>query len=323
MKENVIKIAKEVIKTEIETLKDLVNSLDENFQKACELIYSINGRVIVSGVGKSGIVGKKIAATFTSLGTPAIFLHPTESLHGDLGIISKEDAFIGISKSGESDEFRMLIPLVKRLGVPVIAITASRDSELARLSDITLYVPVKREACPYDIAPTSSSTAMLSLGDALAICVMNMKGVKLEQFAAYHPGGSIGKKIWLRVSDMMLTEDSQVPRVRENATMKEVILEMTRKRGITSVVDENGRLVGVLTDGDLRRLLEKKGGDIFKFRAKDVMNSNPKTISPERLAVEAARKMEKHGITALIVVDRTNRVIGIIHLHDLMKAKVV
>lgn len=323
MKKNAIEIGKQVIETEIDTLKDLAVSLDESFKRACELIYSTKGRVIISGVGKSGIIGKKIAATLTSLGTPAIFLHPTESLHGDLGIISKEDVFIGVSKSGESDEFRMLIPLVKRLGVPVIAITASRNSELARLSDITLYVPVKREACPYDIAPTSSSTAMLALGDALAICVMNMKGVKLEEFAAYHPGGSIGKKIWLRVSDMMLTEDSQVPRVREDASMEEVILEMTRKRGITSVVDENGKLVGVLTDGDLRRLLEKKGGDIFSLRARDVMNPNPKTIGPEHLAVEAARKMEKYGITALIVVDKANTVIGIIHLHDLMKAKVV
>jgi len=323
VKKNAIEIGKQVIETEIDTLKDLAVSLDESFKRACELIYSTKGRVIISGVGKSGIIGKKIAATLTSLGTPAIFLHPTESLHGDLGIISKEDVFIGVSKSGESDEFRMLIPLVKRLGVPVIAITASRNSELARLSDITLYVPVKREACPYDIAPTSSSTAMLALGDALAICVMNMKGVKLEEFAAYHPGGSIGKKIWLRVSDMMLTEDSQVPRVREDASMEEVILEMTRKRGITSVVDENGKLVGVLTDGDLRRLLEKKGGDIFSLRARDVMNPNPKTIGPEHLAVEAARKMEKYGITALIVVDKANTVIGIIHLHDLMKAKVV
>ncbi len=323
MKKDAVSIGREVIEIEIDTLKELANSLNDSFEKACELVYNTRGRIIVSGVGKSGIVGKKIAATLTSLGTPAIFLHPTESLHGDLGIISKDDVFIGISKSGESDEFRMLIPLVKRIGIPVIAITASLDSELARLSDITLYVPVKREACPYDLAPTSSSTAMLALGDALAICVMNMKGVKLEEFAAYHPGGSIGKKIWLRVADMMLTEDAQVPRVREDASMEEVILEMTRKRGITSVVDEEGKLVGVLTDGDLRRLLEKKGGNIFGLKAKDVMNSHPKSIGPDSLAVEAARKMEKYGITALLVVDEEKKVIGIIHLHDLMKAKVV
>ena len=318
-----IEIGKRVIGIELETIKDLKDSIGEDFKEACRLIFKTKGRVIVSGIGKSGIVGKKIAATLTSLGTPALFLHPTESLHGDLGIVSRDDVFVAISKSGESDEFRTLIPLVKRFGVPVIAITATRDSELSRLADITLYVPVKREACPYDIAPTSSSTAMLVLGDALAICVMEKKGVKLEEFASYHPGGSIGKKIWLRVKDMMLTDDSMVPRVSEDAPMEEAILEMTRKRGITSVVDREGKLIGVFTDGDLRRLLEKKGKDIFQLRAKDVMNNSPKTIEPEQLAVEAARKMEKYGITALLVVDSSQKVIGIIHLHDLMKARVV
>lgn len=323
MREDLIKIGSEVIETEIEGLKRLKSSLGESFEEACNLLYSTRGRVIVSGLGKSGIIGKKIAATLTSLGTPAIFLHPTESLHGDLGIISKDDVFIGISKSGDSDEFRILIPLIKRMGVPVIAITATPDSDLSNLSDITLYVPVEKEACPYDLAPTASSTAMLTLGDALAICVMRMKNFKLEDFAAYHPGGSIGKKIWLRVKDMMLTEDSMVPKVREDASMEEVILEMTKKRGITSVVDEKGKIVGVFTDGDLRRLLEKEKSRIFDFKAKDIMNPNPKIIKPDKLAVEAARKMEKYGITALIVVDENKKVIGIIHLHDLMKAKVV
>ncbi len=318
-----IEIGKRVIDIELETLSDLKNSIGEEFKKACDLIFRTKGRVIVSGIGKSGIVGKKIAATLTSLGTPSLFLHPTESLHGDLGIVSRDDVFVAISKSGESDEFRTLIPLVKRLGIPVIAITATKDSELSRLSDITLYVPVKREACPYDLAPTSSSTAMLALGDALAICVMEKKGVKLEEFASYHPGGSIGKKIWLKVRDMMLTDEALVPKVYEDAPMKEVILEMTRKRGITSVVDKDGKLVGVFTDGDLRRLIEKRGKDIFLFRAKDVMNRTPKTIGPDKLAVEAARKMEKYGITALLVVDRNRKVVGIIHLHDLMKARVV
>ncbi len=323
MEKDIVEIGRNVIETEIETLKALANHLDINFKKACRMIYSTSGRVIISGLGKSGIIGKKIAATLTSLGTPAIFLHPTESLHGDLGIISKDDVFVGISKSGESDEFRILIPLVKRIGVPVIAITASPDSDLAHLADITLYVPVEKEACPYDLAPTSSSTAMLALGDAIAITVMRMKNVKLEEFASYHPGGSIGKKIWLRVADMMLSDDAQVPRVYEDASMEQVILEMTRKRGITSVVDKSGKIKGVFTDGDLRRLLERKRDKIFAFKARDVMNPNPKTIGPERLAVEAARKMEKYGITALIVVNENNEVIGIIHLHDLMKAKVV
>ncbi len=322
--EELLELGRKVIASEIEGLRELLKGLDHNFVKAVRLILdrSPRGRVIVTGVGKSGIVGKKMAATLTSLGTPAIFLHPTESLHGDLGIVGKNDVVIAISKSGESDEFVALIPLLKRWGLPIIAITANPDSQLARMADIVLDLKISHEACPYGIAPTTSTTATMALGDALAIALMNEKGIKVEDFAALHPGGSIGKRFWLKVEDMMLTGEKCVPVVPEDASMKEVILEMTSKRGITSVVDRQNRVVGVFTDGDLRRLLEKEK-DIFRFKAKDVMTRNPKTIKKHELAIKAARKMEEYGITALIVVDDENHPIGIIHLHDLMRARVV
>ncbi len=320
--EEIIRIAREVLGKEMEGIKAVIDNLDGGFVQAARLILSKKGRVIVTGVGKSGIVAKKIAATLTSTGTPAIYLHPTESLHGDLGIVSKDDVVIAISKSGESDEFHILIPLLKRWGLPIIAITANRDSELARNSDIVLEVKVDKEACPYDLAPTVSTTAMMALGDALSVVLLYEKNFKMEDFAALHPGGSIGKRFWLKVEDMMLVGEKYVPVVHESADMKKVILEMTTKRGITSVVDDEGRVVGVITDGDLRRLLERES-DIFRFKARDVMNRNPKIITKEQLATKAAQRMEQYGITALIVVDEERRPIGIIHLHDLMRARVV
>lgn len=320
--ENILKIAKEVLQKEIEGLQASKKLLGDSFVKAVRLILSRKGRIIVTGVGKSGIVAKKIAATLTSMGTPAVFLHPTESLHGDLGIVGKEDIVIAISKSGESDEFQVLIPLLKRWGLPVIAITANVESELARNSDIVITIPVEREACPYDLAPTVSTTVTMALGDALAVVLLYEKNFKLEDFAAFHPGGIIGKRFWLKVEDMMLTGEKHVPVVHKDADMKTVILEMTTKRGITSVVDSGGRVVGVITDGDLRRLLERES-DIFKFKAKDVMTLNPKVIAKDALAMKAAQRMEQYGITALIVIDEERRPIGIIHLHDLMRERVV
>ncbi|RKZ02303.1 MAG: hypothetical protein DRQ10_00305 [Candidatus Hydrothermota bacterium] len=321
----IIEFAKKTIRAEIEGLHRLEkDAIDQNFVRAVRLILDKTrfGRVIVTGIGKSGIVGKKIAATLTSLGTPAIFLHPTESLHGDLGIVGKNDVVIVISKSGESDEFVMLIPLLKKWGMPIIAITANKNSSLAQNADIVIHVPIEHEACPYDVAPTTSTTAMMALGDALAIVLAYEKGLKLQDFAKLHPGGAIGKKFWLKVEDMMLTGEKHVPVVHEDASMKQVILEMTSKRGITSVVDSEGRVVGVFTDGDLRRLLERET-DIFKFKAKDIMNPNPKTITKDELAITAANKMEHYGITALIVIDEERHPIGIIHLHDLMRERVV
>ncbi len=325
-RQQVIELAKEVIQREKEGLEKLIEEINEEFVRAVDLILSRRGRVIVTGIGKSGIVGKKIAATMTSLGTPAIFLHPTESLHGDLGIVSKDDVILAISKSGNSDEFVTLLPLFKRWDIPIIAITANSDSELARQADVIITLPKVKEACPYDIAPTVSTTLTMAIGDALAIVLAYEKNFRIEDFAELHPGGAIGKRIWVKVKDMMLTGKKHVPVVHENASMEQVILEMTSKRGITSVVDDSGRVVGVFTDGDLRRLLEREltnKQDIFKLRAKDVMTKNPKVIKKDELATKAARLMEKHGITALIVVDDHNRPIGIIHLHDLMRARVV
>lgn len=322
MKDKIINRAKEFLGIEIDALETLSNALNENFYKAIMLLHQCKGSIIVSGVGKSGIVAKKISATLNGVGIPSVFLHPSESLHGDLGMVQKDDVFIGISKSGQSDEFNFIIPYIKRLGVPIIAITSNENSELARQADITLIVQIDREACPYNIVPTASTTAMIALGDAIALILAELRGLKLEQLAALHPGGTIGKKYWLKVEDMMLVGPQHVPVVGKNAEMKEVILEMTQKRGITGVVDDDGKLLGVITDGDLRRLLEKTQ-DIFNLKAKDVMNSNPKTIKKDELAATAAHKMEQFGITALIVVDNSNRPIGIIHLHDLMRAKVI
>lgn len=322
MKETYLAWAREVLETERQGLVRLEELLDERFVRAVEILARCRGRVILTGVGKSGIVAKKIAATFTSTGTPAIFLHPTESLHGDLGIVHPEDVVIAISKSGQSDEFQLLIPLLKRFGLPVIAITANPESDLGKNADVVLPIPGDQEAMLGNLVPTVSTTVTMALGDALAYVLLRIKGFTVQDFAALHPGGAIGKKIWLRVRDLMLTGPEHVPIVPEDAPMRDVILEMTSKRGITSVVDESGRLVGVFTDGDLRRLLEREH-EVFHFRARDVMNPNPKTARPDELAAQAAQRMAQHGINALIVVDGDRRPVGILHLHDLMRERVI
>lgn len=321
-RERIIKKAKEVISLEIEGLQNLFESIDDNFIKAIELLMSCKGKVIVTGVGKSGIIAKKIASTLTSTGTPALYLHPSESLHGDIGVVNGNDVVIAISKSGRTDEIAMIISFLKRRSIPIIAITSNRNSELARESNIAIVIKVEKEACPFDLAPTVSTTMTLALGDAIAMILMDLKRFKAEDFAALHPGGDIGKKFWLKVEDMMLTGEKYVPIVRYDAPMKDVILEMTTKRGITSVVDEEGRLIGVITDGDLRRLLEKTD-KIFSLKAIDVMTTNPKVIDKDSLAVVAVKRMENYGITALIVIDEERRPIGIIHLHDLMRERVI
>lgn len=321
-REKIIKKAKEVIGLEIEGLRNLFDSIDEEFLKAIELLSSCKGKIIVTGVGKSGIIAKKIASTLTSTGSPALYLHPSESLHGDIGVVGEEDVVIAISKSGRTDEIAMIISFLKRRNIPIIAITSNKDSELAKESNISIIINVKKEACPFDLAPTVSTTMTLALGDAIAIVLMDLKRFKAEDFAALHPGGDIGKRFWLKVEDMMLTGEKHVPIVKYNAPMKDVILEMTTKRGITSVVDDEGRLIGVITDGDLRRLLEKTDR-VFSLTAKDVMTTNPKVIDKDSLAIIAAKKMENYGITALIVIDDERKPIGIIHLHDLMRERVI
>ncbi len=291
------------------------------FQRAVRTILATRGRVIVTGMGKSGLVGQKIAATLTSTGTPAFFLHPVEALHGDLGIVEEDGVVLLLSKSGETEELSTLVAAFKRLGVPIIGILGRPDSPLGKACDIILDVSVEEEACPHDLTPTTSTTAALAMGDALSLALLKERKFSPEDFALLHPAGNLGKRLTLRVRDLMLT-GKDLPITPLRATMKDAILEMTAKRGITSIVDGKGKLVGVVTDGDLRRLVEKCG-EVFSIPVAEVMNRTPKTISSEELAAGAVRLLEKHRITALIVADPHRKPIGIIHLHDIMRAGVI
>jgi arabinose-5-phosphate isomerase len=311
-----------VIRKEAEAVLRLEDRIGPQFEKAVEIILDCKGRVIVTGMGKSGLIGRKIAATLTSTGTAAVFLHAAEGMHGDLGIVQRNDCIITISKSGETDEFYLLMPIFKRLGVPIITITGNVDSPLARKSDIVLDVSVDQEACPNNLAPTSSTTASLVMGDALAVALLLKRGFSQDDFAFLHPGGNLGKKLILKVADVMHTGD-EIPVVAETTNMKEAILEMTSKRlGVTAVVDGQGQLTGIITDGDLRRLLEKTD-KISSLVAGDAMTRKPKTISQEALAAEAVNSMERYSITSLIVTDTEDQLAGIVHLHDLLKAGIV
>ena len=316
------KKAKEVIRKEAEAVARLEKRIDENFVKAVELILKSKGRVIVTGIGKSGIIGKKIAATLTSTGTAAFFLHPTEGIHGDLGMVQKSDVVIAITKSGGTDEVYQLIPLFKRLGVPIITFTGNPNSSVAEKSDVVIDVSVDQEACPNNLVPTSSTTAALVMGDALAVALLDERHFSSEDFALLHPGGHLGRKLLLKVSDIMHTGD-EIPVVSEETGMKQVILEMTSKRfGTTVVVNQKGHLVGIFTDGDLRRLVEKTD-EIFSLKAGQVMSGNPKTIDGDELAAKALNLMESYSITSLIITNDKREPIGIVHLHDILKAGVV
>jgi arabinose-5-phosphate isomerase len=314
--------AKEVIRKEAEAVAGLEKKIDENFVRAVELILNSKGRVIVTGIGKSGIIGKKIAATLTSTGTAAFFLHPTEGIHGDLGMVQKNDVVIAISKSGGTDELYQLIPLFKRLGVPIITLTGNPSSAVAEKSDVVIDVSVAHEACGNDLVPTSSTTAALVMGDALAIALLDERHFSSEDFALLHPGGHLGRKLLLKVSDIMHTGDD-IPKVSEDTDMKQVILEMTSKRmGTTSVVNNKGELLGIFTDGDLRRLVERTD-EIFSLKANQVMTKNPKTIDGDELAAKALNLMELYSITSLIITNEKKQPVGIVHLHDILKAGVV
>ena len=307
---------------EAEAVLRLEDRIGTDFERAVELILGCKGRVIVTGMGKSGHLGRKIAATLTSTGTAAFFLHPAEGMHGDLGIVQRNDCIIAISKSGETNEFHLLLPIFKRLGVPIVAITGNVSSPLARKSDAVLDVSVQKEACPNNLAPTCSTTASLVMGDALAVALLLKRGFSQDDFAFLHPGGNLGKKLILKVADVMHT-GSEVPIVSETANMKEAILEMTSKRlGVTAVVDGSGRLKGIITDGDLRRLVERTDA-VFSLTAGKTMTSRPRTIAHDSLAAEAVNTMEQYNITSLIITDRGNRPVGIVHLHDLLKAGIV
>jgi arabinose-5-phosphate isomerase len=317
-----LKKAIEVIRKEAKAIASLEGKLTKEFSRAVDLILNCRGRVIVTGMGKSGIICKKIAATLTSTGISAIFLHPAEGIHGDLGLVQKSDVVIAITKSGETDELYQLIPLFKRLGVPIITLTGNTESPVAEKSDVVIDVSVEEEACPNNLIPTSSTTAALVMGDALAMALLEKRGFSSHDFALLHPGGNLGKRLLLKVSDIMHT-GNEVPIVNQGANMKEVILEMTSKRfGATTVVDSKKKLVGIFTDGDLRRLIERSE-NIFKFKAKEVMNKNPKTIHAEELAAKALNQMEHYKITCLIIIDKKREPIGIVHMHDLLEAGVV
>lgn len=318
----IIEKAKEVIRKEAEAILNLEKKINSEFQKAVEIILRCRGRVIVTGIGKSGIIGKKIAATLNSTGTAALFLHPVEGLHGDLGLVRRDDVVIAITKSGETEELQQLFPLFKRLGVPIISLTGSPGSQTAEKSDVVIDVSVDEEACPNNLVPTSSTTAALVMGDALAIALLEERHFSAEDFALLHPGGYLGKRLLLKVKDVMHAGAS-IPMVSEDANMKEVILEMTSKRfGATTVVNDKKELVGIFTDGDLRRLVERTE-EIFKLKAREVMIRNPKTIEEEALAAKALNRMEFFNITCLIVPNGNKEPVGILHLHDLLKAGVV
>ena len=314
-----LEAGRRVVRMAADALTALEERLDESFVQAVELLARSEGRVIVSGIGKSGIIGRKIAATLTSTGTPASFLHPVEGLHGDLGIVGRDDVAILISKSGESEEMRGLLEYLTRLGVPMIAMTGRPRSTLARAAAVTLDCSVEEEACPHDLAPTTSTTVTVALGDALAVALLQTKGFSREDFARLHPGGALGRKLTLRVADVMLTAD--YPRLRETATMRECVVLLAEKRGTVPIVDGDQRVLGVVTAGDLTRLMERSE-NFLDVSVSDVMNRKDKTIQPDELAAAAVFAMEKFGIMALPVV-ADGKLVGIVHLHDLMRAGAV
>lgn len=321
---NVVDEAKRVLKIEAQSILDLSERVDENFLKAVELLYHCKGKVVLMGMGKSGLVGRKIASTFASTGTPAFFLHPAEGVNGDFGMLAKEDIVIAISNSGETRELLDVLPLIKRYGNRLIAFTGNINSSLAKAGDVYLNIYVKEEACPLGLAPTASTTATLALGDALAIVLMIKKGFDEKDFALLHPGGALGKRLLLKVEDLMHVGKA-FPRVTEKTLMKDVIFEITSKRlGVTAVCNGEGHLVGVITDGDLRRALEKFN-DLLGRQASDVMTRNPKWIEKDALAAKAVQRMEEYSITSLFVFNQSGDKVpvGIIHLHDLLKAGVV
>lgn len=321
-----IEKAKRVLKIEAEAIARLIDRVDASFSRAVDLIMACEGRVVVTGMGKSGLIGKKIAATLASTGTPALFLHPAEGIHGDLGMVTRGDTVIALSNSGETDELSRMLPSLKRIGIRIIALTGNLESTLAKNSDVVIDVGVTEEACPLGLAPTASTTAALAMGDALAVALLDKRGFKEEDFACFHPGGALGKRLLLRVKDLMHTGDA-VPMVSEVTVIKDAIYEISSKKmGVTAVLDKSGRLVGVISDGDLRRWMEKTektGENLLAKKSGEIMTKNPKVIMKEALAAEAVAVMESNSITCLIVADSVGKPEGVIHLHDLLKAGVV
>ena len=302
---------------EAEALRRMADRLDDSFAAAIDLLLGCRGKIIIAGMGKSGIIGQKIAATLSSTGTTAIFLHPADAAHGDLGVVAGNDVVICLSKSGMTEELNFIIPALRQLEVSIIAFTGNLRSYLARNADVVLDTGVEQEACPYDLAPTTSTTAMLAMGDALAICLMQRKNFTDLEFALTHPKGSLGRQLTMRVEDLMAREEA-LPLVREEAPLADLILEMTSKRyGVSGVVDHEGRLTGIFTDGDLRRLVQQ-GGDFLMRTAREVMTPDPKTVGPELLAKHCLEILETYRITQLMVCDAQQRPVGLVHIHDLV-----
>lgn len=313
----ILKKARSILETEKEGLEEVIRNLDENFVKAVFLIINTKGRVVVTGVGKSGIIGRKISATLSSTGTPSFFLHPVEALHGDLGMVTSDDILLAISYSGNTLEVCELVAILKKRNIKVISITGNPESRLAKLSDVVINGKVPREACPFNLAPTTSTTAALALGDALAICLFELKGLGSEDFRKNHPGGTLGERLKVKVKEIMLTEE-KIPIVKVGTLLKDAILEIDRKRlGCVLVVDSLGTLIGIITDGDLRRIFLKYG-TIDDLKVENVMTKNPKVIEENRFAYEALELMEKHLITVLPVIDFDGKLKGILHLHDIL-----
>lgn len=318
MKDNttIITNAKKTIIAESEAIANLANFIDESFENAVNYIHNFKGRVIVTGVGKSANIATKIVATFNSTGTPAVFMHAADAIHGDLGNVLDDDIVICISKSGNTPEIKVLVPLIKNYGNKIIAITGNVDSYLGKNADFTLNTYVEKEACPNNLAPTTSTTAQLVMGDALAVCLLQLKGFTSKDFAKYHPGGALGKRLYLRVSDLIV--NNELPKVTKEDTIAQVIIEMSEKRlGVTAVV-ENNKILGIITDGDIRRMLSKTT-KIDDYVAEDIMSKNPKTIHKDAMAIDALDALENNSITQILAVDDLNNYAGVVHLHDLIK----
>ncbi len=317
-----IRHGKSVIETELQAIGDLQDRINDDFASACRYILDCKGRTVVIGMGKSGHIGNKIAATLASTGTPAFFVHPSEASHGDLGMITAQDGVMALSNSGETDEITALLPVIEHLQIPLISLTGNSDSSLARAANINIDVGVSQEACPLDLAPTSSTTAALIMGDALAITLLEARGFNIEDFALSHPGGTLGRRLLLRVKDIMHSGD-EIPCVYEDTLLSNTLVEMTRKGlGATAIIDANNHVLGIFTDGDVRRALDA-GMDVHKTKISEVMTAGCKTIEANVLAVEALSMMETHKINALLVVDSAYVLIGALNMHDLLRARVV
>ena len=320
--EQALRLARETFHLEAAALQQLAERLDARFASAVQLVLQTRGRVVVMGMGKSGHVGRKMAATLASTGTPALFVHPAEASHGDLGMVTAQDLVLAISNSGESGEFNAILPVLKRLGAPLVAITGQVQSTLARHADLVLDCSVEREACPLNLAPTASTTAQLAMGDALAVALLDARGFRPEDFARSHPGGALGRKLLTHVSDVMRS-GAEVPRVAPDASFSDLMREMSAKGlGASAIVDAAGQVLGIFTDGDLRRRIEA-GADLRSTTAAQVMHPNPRRIAPDALAVDAAEMMEAHAITSVLVVDAAGVLVGVVHIGDLMRAKVI